>query len=102
MQRRLARALLLLATSVISAAVWPTYERTHWWSKARPVAVRFHGRARVRRGRTLRRAPTSPNPNPNANPNWSSQAGTVAYLGLSRLGFSIGVALLIWLCISGG
>ena len=39
MQRCLAWALLLLATSIISAAVWPTYERTHWWSKARTVAV---------------------------------------------------------------
>ena len=61
MHRYLAWALLLLATSIISLAVWPTYERTHWWSKA----------------------------------------GGVAYSDLSRVGFGIGVALLIWLCISG-
>lgn len=61
MHRWLAWVLVLLATSVMSAAIWPTYKRTQWWSLA----------------------------------------GAVAYIDLSRVGFGVGVALVIWLCISG-
>ena len=61
MHRWLAWTLVLLAATLTGAAIWPTYERAHWWSRA----------------------------------------GAVAYSDLSRLGFSVGVALVIWLCISG-